>query len=69
MGGQVVVSFDFHLSGERAADVAARDEPAWQRWMGERSAGSGAASVDAVETRAALEDKGLVPWHTSLQRP
>ena len=36
MGGQVVVSFDFHLYGERAADTAARDEPAWQRWMGER---------------------------------
>jgi hypothetical protein len=35
-GGQVVVALDFHLYGDRAADVAVRDEPAWQRWMGER---------------------------------
>jgi hypothetical protein len=36
MGGQVLLSFGFHLYGERAADIAPRDEPAWQRWMGER---------------------------------
>jgi uncharacterized protein YndB with AHSA1/START domain len=36
MGGQVLVSLDFHLYGEQATAVCARDEPAWQRWMGER---------------------------------
>jgi hypothetical protein len=36
MGGQVLVAFDFHLYGDRAAEVAAWDEAAWQRWMGER---------------------------------
>jgi uncharacterized protein YndB with AHSA1/START domain len=33
MGGQVCVSFRAYLYGDRAATVAARDEPAWQAWM------------------------------------
>ncbi len=34
MGGQVRLTVDFYLYGERAADVA-RDQPLWQSWMHE----------------------------------
>jgi uncharacterized protein YndB with AHSA1/START domain len=33
MGGQVYLSIRLYLYGDRAADVAARDEPVWQAWM------------------------------------
>ncbi len=33
MGGHVFVIFRFYLYGERAADAAASEEPAWQQWM------------------------------------
>jgi uncharacterized protein YndB with AHSA1/START domain len=36
MGGVVYVSGRLYLYGDRAAAVAARDEPLWQAWMAER---------------------------------
>ena len=35
MGEQVLLSMRFHLYGSTAAGVAAREEPAWQAWLGE----------------------------------
>jgi hypothetical protein len=35
-GDKVSVLVSFYLYGEGAEDVAAREEPAWQEWMGER---------------------------------
>jgi uncharacterized protein YndB with AHSA1/START domain len=35
-GGKVSVLVSFYLYGEGAADVAAREEAAWQGWVGER---------------------------------
>jgi uncharacterized protein YndB with AHSA1/START domain len=36
MGGQVFVVIRIYLYGDRAPAAVARDEPAWQAWMGER---------------------------------
>jgi uncharacterized protein YndB with AHSA1/START domain len=36
MGGPVYLSFRVYLYGGTAAAAAARDEPKWQAWMGER---------------------------------
>jgi uncharacterized protein YndB with AHSA1/START domain len=36
MGGKVFVGIDLYLYGDRAADIAARQEPLWQAWMSGR---------------------------------
>lgn len=36
MGGQVCLSIRLLLYGDRAAAIAAREEPAWRAWMAER---------------------------------
>jgi uncharacterized protein YndB with AHSA1/START domain len=36
MGGQVFLSLRLYLYGEAAAAAAAREEPSWQAWIGER---------------------------------
>jgi uncharacterized protein YndB with AHSA1/START domain len=36
MDGKVFVVIDLYLYGDRAADVAARQEPLWRAWIGER---------------------------------
>jgi len=36
MGGQVLLPLRFYLYGERAATVAAAEEPVWQAWVAER---------------------------------
>jgi uncharacterized protein YndB with AHSA1/START domain len=35
-GGSVLVTFSFYLYGGQAAQVAARETPLWQAWIGER---------------------------------
>ncbi len=35
MGEQVLLSIRVHLYGSTAGSVAAREEPAWQAWLGE----------------------------------
>jgi len=45
MGGQVFLSIRFYLYGDRAAAVAAREEPVWQSWLGERFAAAGDAAM------------------------
>src|SRR5262245_53309726 len=35
-GGMVMVCLSVYLYGEKAGAAAQRDEPAWQKWMGER---------------------------------
>jgi len=34
-GGSVMVAFSFYLYGDQASAAVARDEPAWQAWIGE----------------------------------
>ena len=45
MGGQVYLPTRVFLYGDRAASVAARDEPRWQAWMNEHFAPAEAASA------------------------
>lgn len=42
-GGAIMVAVNLYLYGDRAAEAVALEEPAWQRWLGERfpSGGSG----------------------------
>lgn len=35
-GGMIMVCMSVYLYGEKAKAAVARDEPAWQKWMGER---------------------------------
>jgi hypothetical protein len=35
-GGQSMVALNFYLYGDRAAETAARETPAWQAWIQER---------------------------------
>ncbi len=45
MGGQVYLPIRIFLYGDRAASVAARDEPRWQAWMNEHFAPAEVASA------------------------
>jgi uncharacterized protein YndB with AHSA1/START domain len=45
MGGQTCLSLRVYLYGERAAAIAAREEPRWQAWMQERFPAAGDANM------------------------
>ncbi|MBT8486175.1 MAG: SRPBCC domain-containing protein [Phycisphaerales bacterium] len=49
MGEQVLLSMRMHLYGGTAADVVAREEPAWKAWLGAQFPGDPAA-VDSGAT-------------------
>jgi uncharacterized protein YndB with AHSA1/START domain len=42
--GPVMANIAFYLYGDRAAEVAARDQPLWHAWMSERFPAAGAAT-------------------------
>jgi uncharacterized protein YndB with AHSA1/START domain len=44
-GGPVMTSLYLYLYGDRAAEIAARDEPRWRAWMSERVGASGKVNV------------------------
>ena len=43
LGGQVLLSVRIYLYGQTPAAAAAREEPLWQAWIGERFPAAGAA--------------------------
>lgn len=49
MGEQVLVSIRIHLYGSTAADVGAREEPAWQAWLGKTFPGKQIPSDTCAE--------------------
>ena len=50
MGGQVFLSIRFHLYGDTAEALVAREEPTWQAWLAETFPAEPVSSESGAET-------------------